>query len=64
MDIPVYLITGFLESGKTSFIKEMLNDEGFNDGSESNLIICCEEGEVEFNAQELSQMNAVVVNGE
>ena len=64
MDIPVYLITGFLESGKTSFIKEMLNDEGFNDGSESNLIICCEEGEVEFTSQELSQMNAVVVNVE
>lgn len=62
MDIPVYLVTGFLESGKTSFIKEMLNDEEFNDGSESNLIITCEEGEEEFSAEELSQMNAVVVN--
>ena len=62
MDIPVYLVTGFLESGKTSFIKEMLNDEAFNDGEMSNLIITCEEGEEEFTAAELSDMNAVVVN--
>lgn len=64
MEIPVYLVTGFLESGKTSFIKEMLNDPEFNDGSESNLIIACEEGEVEFSAEELADMNAVVVNVE
>ena len=24
MEIPVYIITGFLESGKTTFIKEIL----------------------------------------
>ena len=31
-EIPVYLFTGFLESGKTSFIQETLEDPRFNDG--------------------------------
>ena len=30
MEIPVYLFTGFLESGKTKFIQETLEDERFN----------------------------------
>ena len=29
-DVPVYLFTGFLESGKTKFIRETLEDERFN----------------------------------
>ena len=33
--IPVYLITGFLESGKTTFINETLADEGFNKGEKT-----------------------------
>ena len=45
--IPVYLITGFLESGKTTFINETLADEGFNKG-EKTLLILCEEGVEEF----------------
>lgn len=32
MEIPVYLFTGFLESGKTSFIQEALEGEDFNSG--------------------------------
>ena len=27
MEVPVYLFTGFLEAGKTSFIKDLLTDE-------------------------------------
>ena len=45
MDIPVYLITGFLESGKTTFINETISDPEFSQG-ERTLLICCEEGEV------------------
>ena len=30
MEIPVYLFTGFLESGKTKFIQETLEDKKFN----------------------------------
>ena len=29
-NVPVYIIAGFLESGKTKFINEMLADEGVN----------------------------------
>ncbi len=48
MEIPVYLFTGFLEAGKTSFITETMKDPNFNDGKRKYLIITCEEGEVEF----------------
>ena len=41
--IPVYLFTGFLESGKTTFIKEILKDEQFVMDRKS-LLILCEEG--------------------
>ena len=50
MEIPVYLFTGFLEAGKTSFIKETMQDPNFNDGKKQYLIITCEEGEEEFEA--------------
>ena len=53
MDTAVYLFTGFLESGKTSFIKETLKDPNFNDGNHNYLIIQCEEGEEEFECGEL-----------
>ncbi len=52
MEIPVYLFTGFLEAGKTSFIKETMSDPNFNDGKKQYLIITCEEGEEEFEASE------------
>ena len=47
MEIPVYLFTGFLESGKTTFIQETLEDSGFNMG-ERTLLLLCEEGEEEY----------------
>ena len=43
MTVPVYLFTGFLESGKTTLIKETLLDTGFNTG-ERTLLLACEEG--------------------
>lgn len=46
-EIPVYLFTGFLESGKTTFIQDTLTDPGFNSG-ESTLVLLFEEGEVEL----------------
>lgn len=56
---PIYLITGFLESGKTSLIKSMLEDEGFSSG-ERTLIIQCEEGEEELDKETLHKANAVL----
>lgn len=48
MEIPVYLFTGFLDSGKTRFIQETLEDANFNNG-EKILLLVCEEGEEEYN---------------
>lgn len=59
MDIPVYMITGFLESGKTSFILETLADKEFSRG-EKTLVIACEEGEVEYDEKILKASNSVV----
>ena len=42
MDIPVYLIAGFLDGGKTNFINGILED-GFA-RQDRTLLICCEEG--------------------
>lgn len=58
-EIPVFLFTGFLESGKTSFIKDSLNDKGFFNG-EKTLLILCEEGEVEFDEVEYSKKNIFI----
>lgn len=59
--VPIYLITGFLESGKTSFIRDLLNDEGFTEG-ERTLLICCEEGVEEYDAALLGKANTVLVS--
>lgn len=55
METAVYLFTGFLEAGKTSFITETMKDPNFNDGKRKYLIITCEEGEVEFYPDELGE---------
>lgn len=49
MPIPVYAFTGFLESGKTKFIQETLEDPRFNAG-ERTLLLVCEEGEEEYDS--------------
>ena len=45
--IPMYVFTGFLESGKTKFIQETLEDPRFNSG-EKTLLLVLEEGEEEY----------------
>ena len=54
MEIPVFVVNGFLESGKTSFIKDTLASEDFNDGART-LVIACEEGEEEYDDAELDK---------
>ena len=51
MDIPVYLITGFLDAGKTDFINGILKD-GFA-SEDRTLLLCCEEGETEYDPKVL-----------
>jgi len=59
-EIPVYLFTGFLDSGKTTFIQETLNDPKFNDG-EKTLLLVCEEGEVEYNPIKFASSSVKIV---
>lgn len=59
MELPVFLITGFLESGKTSFILDTIQDRQFNRGKKT-LIIACEDGEVEYEEKILKSAKAVV----
>lgn len=46
-DTPVYVVTGFLESGKTKFVQETLQDKKFCQGDRI-LVISFEEGEEEL----------------
>lgn len=56
----VYIFTGFLESGKTSFISDTILNQGFGD-DEKTLIIACEDGETSFDIPALKKENADVV---
>jgi len=60
-EIPVFFITGFMDSGKTSIINETLFGSEFADNPESKLIICCEDGEVEYDEAKLRTVNAKLV---
>lgn len=56
--IPVYIFNGFLESGKTSFVREIMSDPNFAEG-EKTLFIQCEEGIEEFSDAEKEKFNLV-----
>lgn len=60
MDTPVYLVNGFLESGKTSFIRTTLEDPEFV-GKDHILLIVCEEGIEEYDADELGKFGVDIV---
>ena len=49
-NIPVYLFTGFHESGKTKFIQESMEDKKFNSGDKT-LLLVCEEGIEEYDPE-------------
>lgn len=55
-EIPVYLFTGFLDGGKSTFIQSTLEDRRFNSG-EKTLLIRCEDGEVEYDFSAFSGEN-------
>lgn len=57
---PVYLIAGFLDSGKTSFINGILSD-GFA-LEDRTLLLQCEEGEVEYDPKVLRNVTVVPVD--
>lgn len=59
-EVGVYLFTGFMDSGKTSLIKDTLIENGFAEQGNS-LIICCEDGDVEYAKEELDKINTQIV---
>ena len=60
MASPVYLFTGFLDSGKTTLIKDTLSDPSFMEGISRTLIICLEQGEVEYDEKWLNEHQAFI----
>ena len=62
-EIPVYLFTGFLDAGKTTFIQETLEDPQFNSG-EKTLVLTCEEGEAELKPLAFASSNVKIVRVE
>lgn len=56
MNIPVYLFTGFLESGKTKFVQETLEDKRFHK-NERTLVLVCEEGVEEYDTSKIPTKN-------
>lgn len=59
-EIPVYLFTGFMDSGKTTLIQETLFENGFAQEDDRILIIACEDGEVEYDEEKLKTIQASV----
>ena len=57
--LPVYLFTGFLDGGKTSFIRQTMDEGQFKDGA-TTLMIICEEGEESIDVMRLNDSKFVV----
>jgi len=60
MNKPVYVFSGFLDSGKTQAIKESLYNPNFNEG-EPSLIICFEQGDVIYDDKFLKITNTQII---
>ena len=56
---PVYIINGFLESGKTEFISFTISQPYFQIRGKT-LLIVCEEGEVEYDAKLLKKSRTIM----
>lgn len=62
-DVPVYVLTGFIESGKTTFMERLLASPDFITG-EKTIILLCENGIEEVKDQLLTFNNAQVIKVE
>ena len=56
---PVYIINGFLESGKTEFISYTISQPYFQIKGKT-LLILCEEGEIEYDEEILRRSHTIV----
>lgn len=57
-EMMVFVLLGFLEAGKTSLIRDLL-EEDLYDGKSKTLIIACEDGEEEYEAKTLEKCLSV-----
>ena len=59
-EIPVYLFSGFMDSGKTSLVQETLFENNFGEVAKG-IIIMCEDGEKEYDEAKLATINIKLV---
>lgn len=57
---PVFVCTGFLDSGKTTLVKETLMEQEWIEPG-LTLLLLCEEGEEEYSQEYLDQKNMVLL---
>ncbi len=55
----VYFVNGFLDAGKTTFIRDLINRDVFKIPGKT-LILLCEEGDMEYDENELKELNTVI----
>ncbi len=60
---PVFLILGFLDAGKTTFIRDTLMDKDFTEGKPT-LLIVCEDGECEYDEKVLAEQKVSIIRVE
>ena len=60
---PIFICTGFLDSGKTTLIKDTLMTQDWIEPG-LTLLIVCEEGEKEFSPEYLKMKNMVMLQVE
>lgn len=61
MKTRIYLFTGFLDSGKSTFINDTITKTDFCE-NEKSLLIVSEEGEFEYNQEQIESFNCDIVH--
>lgn len=59
-EVLIFVTLGFLESGKTTYIQKMISSESFYEKDDRVVILCCEEGEVEYDLDKCPTKNVFV----
>jgi len=60
-EVAVYLLTGFMDSGKTTVINQTLYGSEFTSDGSKKLLIVCEDGDEEYDEEKLKTVNASMV---
>ena len=59
VEVPIFIVNGLLESGKTTLIKEIIeNNVSYQAGT--TLLVVCEEGETEYEERWLKEYEVQV----